>query len=76
MIIMERKQMKKTVNLDAMISREDFKVEKGFSGANRFKQLKANDLKSEAPMRYMIKKPDFQRGNTRLECFTNYKFYF
>ncbi len=61
MIIMKEKQMKKTVNLDAMILREDFRVEKGFSGANRFKQLKANDLKSDAPMRYMIKKPDFQR---------------
>jgi len=58
---MENRQMKKTVNLDAMIRREDFKVEKGFSGANRFKQLKANDLGSNSAMRYMLKKPDFQR---------------
>lgn len=61
MIIMESGQMKKTVNLDAMIVREDFRVEKGFSGANRFKQLKASDLRSESAMRFMIKKPDFQR---------------
>lgn len=61
MLIVGIKQMKKTVNLDAMILREDFKVEKGFSGANRFKQLKANDLKSDSAMRYMLKKPDFQR---------------
>lgn len=61
MIILESKQMKKTVNLDAMILREDFKVENGFSGANRFKQLKANDLRSDSAMRYMLKKPDFQR---------------
>lgn len=61
MIMLEGKQMKKTVNLDAMILREDFKIENGFSRANRFKQLKANDLKSDAAMRYMIKKPDFQR---------------
>lgn len=58
---MERGQMKKTVNLDAMILREDFKVDKGFSGANRFKQIRANDLKSDSVMRCMIKKPDFQR---------------
>lgn len=61
MLIVGIKQMKKTVNLDAMILREDFKVEKGFSGANRFKQLKANDLRSDSAMRYMLKKPDFQR---------------
>ena len=61
MIIIERKQMKKTVNLDAMILREDFRVEKGFSSTNRVKQIRANDLKSDAIMRYMIKKPDFQR---------------
>ena len=36
--------MKKTVNLDAMIVRDDFKAEEGFSVANRFKQLKASDL--------------------------------
>ena len=60
-IIMEGKQMKKAVNLDAMIVREDFKVDGGFSAANRFKQLKASDLKSDAAMLFMIKKPDFQR---------------
>lgn len=53
--------MKKTVNLDAMISREDFKVENGFSSANRFKQIKANDLKCDSVMLGMIRKPDFQR---------------
>lgn len=53
--------MKKVVNLDAMILREDFKVDNGFSAANRFKQLKASDLKSDSAMRFMIKKPDFQR---------------
>lgn len=53
--------MKKVVNLDAMILREDFKVDNGFSAANRFKQLKASDLKSDSAMRCMLKKPDFQR---------------
>lgn len=66
MTMLEGKQMKKTVNLDAMILREDFKIENGFSRANRFKQLKANDLKSDAAMRYMIKKPDFQRETSVL----------
>lgn len=61
MIFMEGRLMKKVVNLDAMILREDFKVDKGFSAANRFKQLKASDLKSDSAMRFMIKKPDFQR---------------
>ncbi|CCZ63383.1 DUF262 domain-containing protein [Hungatella hathewayi] len=53
--------MKKTVNLDAMIERADFKAEEGFSAANRFKQLKASDLKADSAMRYMLRKPDFQR---------------
>lgn len=61
MILMEETRMKKVVNLDAMILREDFKVDNGFSSANRFKQLKASDLKSDSAMRHLIKKPDFQR---------------
>ena len=61
MVLMEGRLMKKVVNLDAMILREDFKVDNGFSAANRFKQLKASDLKSDSAMRFMIKKPDFQR---------------
>ena len=53
--------MKKTVNLDAMIVREDFKVDKGYPSANRFKQIRVSDLKTDSAMRYLIKKPDFQR---------------
>lgn len=44
-----------------MIVRDDFKAEEGFSVANRFKQLKASDLKADSAMRYMLRKPDFQR---------------
>lgn len=61
MIVLEERQMKKTVNLDAMVLRDDFKVDKGFSSSNRFKQLKASDLKVDSAMRTMIRKPDFQR---------------
>lgn len=32
MIMLEEEQMNKTVNLDAMILREDFKIENGFPG--------------------------------------------
>ena len=53
MILCGGVQMKKTVNLDAMIVRDDFKAEEGFSVANRFKQLKASDLKADSAMRYM-----------------------
>lgn len=53
--------MKKTVNLDAMIVREDFHVDLGYAVSNRFKQLKASDLKVDSAMRYMLRKPDFQR---------------
>lgn len=61
MIIIGEKQMKKTVNLDAMIVRDDFRVDSGYAVSNRFKQLKANDLKVDSAMRYMLRKPDFQR---------------
>lgn len=61
MIMLGEKQMKKTVNLDAMILREDFRVEKGYPVANRIKQLKASDLSRNSMMRNMLKKPDFQR---------------
>lgn len=44
-----------------MIEREDFCVDKGFKSSNRFKQLKANDLLIDSAMRFMLKKPDFQR---------------
>ena len=53
--------MKKTVNLDAMIVREDFHVDSGYVVSNRFKQLKASDLKVDSAMRFMLRKPDFQR---------------
>ena len=61
MIVMGEKQMKKTVNLDAMIVREDFHVDSGYVVSNRFKQLKANDLRVDSAMRFMLRKPDFQR---------------
>lgn len=61
MILCGGVQMKKNVNLDAMIVRDDFKAEEGFSVANRFKQLKASDLKADSAMRYRLRKPDFQR---------------
>lgn len=61
MIVLEEKQMKKTVNLDAMIVREDFHVDSGYAVSNRFKQLKASDLKVDSAMRCMLRKPDFQR---------------
>ena len=44
-----------------MCIRDSFKAEEGFSVANRFKQLKASDLKADSAMRYMLRKPDFQR---------------
>ena len=46
MIVMGERQMKKTVNLDAMIVREDFHVDSGYVVSNRFKQLKANRFES------------------------------
>lgn len=61
MIVMGERQMKKTVNLDAMIVREDFHVDSGYVVSNRFKQLKANDLRVDSAMRFMLRKPDFQR---------------
>lgn len=61
MILMEVRKMKKAVNLDAMIVRADFKAEEGFPMSNRFKQLKASDLKADAVMRCILRKPDFQR---------------
>ncbi len=61
MIIVEDLRMKKTVNLDAMIERADFRAEEGYTASNRFKQLKASDLKIDSAMRCMLRKPDFQR---------------
>ena len=51
----------KKVNLDAMILREDFSVDSGYTATNRFKQINISDLKAESVFRHTIRKPDFQR---------------
>lgn len=51
----------KKVNLDAMILREDFSIDGGYTSTNRFKQIPINDLKSDSVFRHTIRKPDFQR---------------
>ena len=55
MIVIGERQMKKTVNLDAMIVREDFHVDSGYAVSNRFKQLKANDLRVDSAEIYASK---------------------
>lgn len=51
----------KKVNLDAMILREDFSIDNGYTSTNRFKQININDLKADSIFRHTIRKPDFQR---------------
>lgn len=51
----------KKVNLDAMILREDFSIDSGYTSTNRFKQIPINDLKADSIFRHTIRKPDFQR---------------
>lgn len=51
----------KKVNLDAMILREDFSIDRGYTANNRFKQINLSDLKFESVFRHTIRKPDFQR---------------
>ncbi len=53
--------MAKTLNMDAMISRADFSVDKTNSGTNRISQIKVSDLKEDGLLRTLLKKPDFQR---------------
>lgn len=49
------------VNLDAMILREDFSIDNGYTSTNKFKQININDLKVDSVFRHTIRKPDFQR---------------
>ena len=51
----------KKVNLDAMILREDFSIDSGYTATNRFKQINITDLKYDSVFRHTIRKPDFQR---------------
>lgn len=51
----------KKVNLDAMILREDFSIDSGYTATNRFKQINISDLKFDSVFRHTIRKPDFQR---------------
>lgn len=44
----------KKVNLDAMILREDFSIDSGYTSTNRFKQININDLKAESIFRHTI----------------------
>lgn len=62
--------MAKTLNMDAMISRADFSVDKTNSGTNRISQIKVSDLKEDGLLRTLLKKPDFQR-DSRLEHITS-----
>ena len=51
----------KKVNLDAMVLREDFSIDSGYTATNRFKQINISDLKFDSVFRHTIRKPDFQR---------------
>ena len=54
--------MAQRVNLDAMIQREDFAREVGDESAPEIiRELKIGDLLQEAPIRRLLRKPDFQR---------------
>lgn len=54
--------MAQRVNLDAMIQREDFAREVGDeSSPEIIRELKLGDLQQGAPIRRLLRKPDFQR---------------
>jgi hypothetical protein len=54
--------MAQRVNLDAMIQREDFAREIGDESAPEIiRELKISDLLQDAPIRRLLRKPDFQR---------------
>ncbi len=54
--------MAQRVNLDAMIRREDFAREVGEESAPEIiRELKITDLLQDAPIRRLLRKPDFQR---------------
>ena len=53
----------KKVNLDAMILREDFSIDSGYTATNRFKQINISDLKFDSVFRHTIRKPDYHKRN-------------
>ena len=53
--------MAKRVDLDAMIPREDFEIEQQTYALDLMKDFPINHLAKDAPVRTLLRKPDFQR---------------